>query len=99
MAEIRINAGYVITDSIRVGNYEFVIGQNLEKPSRFVTWLCKNGNDYYCGNYMTSREEAEKDLLMRANTEYRQQNTLNTEKRKECTHRGIRKKSCHRNRR
>lgn len=57
--EERINIGYRITDSIHIG----------EKPSNspmFVTWACKNGNDYCWGHYLGSRAGAERDLVKRA---------------------------------
>ena len=46
---IRINAGYIITDSIHVGETEFVLGVHSTAPSQFVTWACKNGTDYFWG--------------------------------------------------
>ena len=36
--DIRTNAGYTITDAIRIGNVEFVIGENAAYPAQFVTW-------------------------------------------------------------
>ena len=65
--EQRMNIDYIITDSIRVGNTEFVLGEHRMDPNRFVTWECKNGTDYYWGHYLTSRKAAEKDLVNRAN--------------------------------
>lgn len=63
---IRENAGYIITDSLHIGETEFVIGVHNKDPNRFVTWACKNGIDYFWGHYMTGREAAEKDLVSRA---------------------------------
>ncbi len=63
---IRMNVGYIITDSIHIGETEFVIGIHQHDPNRFVTWACKNGNDYFWGHYLNSREAAEKDLVKRA---------------------------------
>ena len=63
---IRTNAGYIITDSIHIGETEFVIGVHEKDPNRYVTWACKNGNDYFWGHYMTGRDAAEKDLVSRA---------------------------------
>ena len=65
--EQRTNIGYRITDTIHVGNAEFVLGVHETDPNRFVTWECKNGTDYYWGHYLTSRKAAEKDLVNRAN--------------------------------
>lgn len=64
--EQRINIGYRITDSIHIGETEFVIGSHETMPDRFVTWACKNGNDYFWGHYFTTREDAERDLVHRA---------------------------------
>lgn len=69
--EKRINIGYVITDSIHIGETEFVIGTHQKEPSRYVTWACKNGTDYYWGHYMTSQEDAERDLVKRARDQIR----------------------------
>ena len=65
----RINAGYIITDSLFIGSTEFVIGQNKANPPMFVTWACKDGKDYFWGHYMETREAAERDLLERAAVE------------------------------
>ena len=54
--DVRRNDKYIITDSIHIGETEFVIGAHEKDPSRFVTWACKNGNDYFWGHYLTSRE-------------------------------------------
>ena len=67
--EVRKNAGYIITDSIHIGNAEFVIGEFPGAPAPFVTWECKDGNSYFWGHYLTTRQNAEKDLLERAGQE------------------------------
>ena len=36
--EMRINAGYTITDSVHIGKAEFVIGEMPNAPAPFVTW-------------------------------------------------------------
>ena len=66
---IRINAGYIITDSIHVGETEFVLGVHSTAPSQCVTWACKNGTDYFWGHYYSDLMSATKDLLGRANQE------------------------------
>jgi hypothetical protein len=63
---IRGNAGYIITDSVHIGETEYVIGVHEKDPNRYVTWACKNGNNYFWGHYITGREAAEKDLVSRA---------------------------------
>ena len=62
-----INAGYVITDRLTIGNTEFVIGQNENAPAKFVTWKCKKGEkNYYWGHYCNDRMTALEDLCNRA---------------------------------
>ena len=65
-SNIRMNAGYIITDSIHIGETEFVIGVHSTQPHMFVTWACRNGDNYFWGHYLTSRDAAEHDLVDRA---------------------------------
>ena len=37
----KINKGYIITDSVHVGDTEFVLGVSMHEPNQFVTWECK----------------------------------------------------------
>ena len=64
--DTRINEGYVITDSIHVGETEFVLGKMDSKPPMYVTWACKGGDNYYWGHYFSDPLDAKKDLLDRA---------------------------------
>ena len=66
---IRMNAGYIITDSIHVGETEFVLGVHSIAANQFVTWACGNGNDYNWGHYYSALLSATKDLLERATQE------------------------------
>jgi len=63
---IRTNAGYTITDSITIGDTEFVLGVDKEAPDTYVTWRCSNGNYYFWGHYTSDLLAAKKDLLERA---------------------------------
>ena len=65
MGDIRTNAGFVITNSIPVGNAEFVLGVNMKNPDNFVTWKCSGGSDYDWGHYTDSLLKATKDLCLR----------------------------------
>ena len=65
----RINAGYVITDSIHIGNTEFVLGVSQHQPTMFVTWQCTGGDNYFWGHYHDDPLKAKKDLLDRAGEE------------------------------
>lgn len=65
--EKEINAGYVITDRLAVGNAEFVIGQSDTAPAKFVTWKCrKDEKAYFWGHYLGDRLTALEDLCNRA---------------------------------
>lgn len=66
---IRMNEGYIITDSIHIGDAEFVLGVSNSNPSMYVTWECKGGNYYFWGHYTTDLLAAKKDLLERAGQE------------------------------
>lgn len=66
---LRVNQDYVITDSIHVGETEFVLGINSKAPSKFVTWACKKDSEYSRGHYHSDLLTATKDLLARANQE------------------------------
>ena len=63
---LRINEGYIITDSIHIGEYEFVLGVSQHIANDFVTWRCNNGSYYYWGHYHTDLFSAQKDLVERA---------------------------------
>lgn len=65
----RVNEGYVITDSIHIGETEFVFGKLDHKIPMYVTWACKGGDNYYWGHYFRDPLEAKEDLLIRANEE------------------------------
>lgn len=68
--EQRVNESYVITDSVHIGNAEFVIGQNETKyGTMYVTWRCSNGTNYYWGHYFEDRFAAQKNLVARAQEE------------------------------
>lgn len=65
----RKNASYTIVQSIMIGDAEFVIGHNPVAPAPYVTWECKDGNNYFWGHYMAERHQADRDLLERAKAE------------------------------
>lgn len=62
----RINQNYKIIRSVMIGECEFVMGENLKSPNSYVTWECKDGDNYFWGHYMSDRLCAEKDLYERA---------------------------------
>lgn len=63
--EWRKNAGYIITDSITIGESEIVLGVHESKPNMFVTWECTNKNNYQWGHYFSSLVSAQKDFCER----------------------------------
>ncbi|MDE6280539.1 MAG: hypothetical protein K2M15_01890 [Oscillospiraceae bacterium] len=67
--DARINEGYIITDSIHVGETEFVFGKLDSNIPMYVTWACKGGDNYYWGHYFSDPLDAKKDLLDRAGEE------------------------------
>ena len=62
----RMNLGYMINDSIRIGDTEFVIGYNPKSVLSYAVWECINENYYYWGQYFSDRVLAERELLRRA---------------------------------
>lgn len=65
---LRCNCGYIITDSIHIGDTEFVLGVNSNAPSNFVTWSCKNGTDYYWGTLFFRSSFCAKGLVQPCGT-------------------------------
>lgn len=61
----RTNAGYVITDSIKIGDTEVVLGEHPKAATPYVTWLCKNKNNYFLGHYFMTRNNALNDMVKR----------------------------------
>ena len=43
----RQNARYIITDTIYIGDTEFVLGENQKSSAPYFAWLCKNENNYF----------------------------------------------------
>lgn len=66
MNDVRLNAGYIITNSIPVGSAEFVLGIHQTLPDKFVTWQRRNKEDYFWGHYTDDLLKATKDLCERA---------------------------------
>ena len=59
----RENAGFIIIGSERIGiNEEIVFGVN---DSQYVTWHCRNGNNYSNGHYGNSFMDAIDDFKRR----------------------------------
>ena len=69
--------GYTITDSVHIGNAEFVIGEKETcVGTMYVTWR-NRGDDFISGHYFDHRHAAESDLLDRAAWELNEQKQRN----------------------
>ena len=63
--EWRKNAGYIITNSITIGNSEIVLGVHETRPNAFVTWECSDKDNYFWGHYFNNLVSAQKDFCER----------------------------------
>ena len=63
--EWRENEGYMITNSITIGQSEIVLGVHKTTPNSFVTWECLGKNNYNWGNYFSNLISAQKDFCRR----------------------------------
>ena len=61
----RENAGYEIINSMKIGENEVVLGAKKEGYVKYVTWECKDGNNYFWGHYHTDLLTAQKDFCER----------------------------------
>ena len=43
----RRNVGYTILQTEKIGKLEIVLGENPKAPAPYVTWMCRNGTDYF----------------------------------------------------
>jgi len=67
--EPRENAGYTIVRAVRIGESEFVAGEN--KSGEAVTWQYSDIGGYFWGHYFDNIQEALADLYRRAEEECR----------------------------
>lgn len=69
----RVNEGWVIISSVKVGQYEFVLGYDKDNPcTPYVTWECnqlRGYYSYYWGHYFKTEKEAILDLTDRVRRE------------------------------
>lgn len=66
MMNERINVGYKIIKSIKIGDIEYVLGEkHTESGPKYVTWRCFNETNYQFGNYFESFLYAYLDLHRR----------------------------------
>ena len=65
----RQNAGYIITDTIHIGDTEFVLGEHLEAAAPYVTWECNGNDNYFWGHNFMDRKAAIRDLIERTEKE------------------------------
>lgn len=69
---MRNNQGYLITHSFRYArNMELVLGETeTSYGTSYVTWECKDGNNYFWGHYFTDRSKAMIDFAIRLAGEF-----------------------------
>lgn len=68
----RKHAGYTIIKSIKINDtpeVEYVLGENSNAPSPYVTWFCENGKNYYFGYYCSDKMAGTLDLYERSKLE------------------------------
>ena len=63
--EWRKNEGYIITNSITIGDSEIVLGVHETKPNDFVIWECENKNNYTNAHHTTKLIAAQKEFCIR----------------------------------
>ena len=64
--EKRENVGYFIKESMKIGSLEIVLGEKDDQNSKkYVTWQCRNGNDYNHGHYYDNELDAKADFCQR----------------------------------
>ena len=69
----QVNEGYVIIESVTVGNARFVIGENPNNQAApYVTWQANVKNDpnnFFWGHYCATKLDAVADIAQRNNAE------------------------------
>lgn len=60
------NGGYLIKDQITLMGSTYVLGENPDAPSPFVTWAKGPVGGYAFGHYFADEDSARRDLLSRA---------------------------------
>ena len=61
------NAGYSITDVIRLQGNTYVLGHNPNAPSPYVTWAYVEARNYYTfGHYFSNETDARASMIKRA---------------------------------
>ena len=67
MGEIRQNVGYQIIETVKINDVEFVLGEKQDAVcSKYVTWYCKNNEEYNFGHYFNDKQKAQLNLYHRA---------------------------------
>lgn len=66
---MRIYDNCIITDSIHIGNTEFVLGVSMTQPGQFFTWKCRDKTNYDDAQQFTILADAQKSVVQRAQEE------------------------------
>ena len=76
---MRIYDNCIITDSIHIGETEFVLGVSTVKPGQFVTWKCRDRKHYEEAQRFPVLADAQKNTIQRAQEEIVRQEQLAVE--------------------
>lgn len=66
---MRIYDNCIITDSIHIGETEFVLGVSTITPGQFITWKCRNAKHYDEPQRFTALADAQISVVQRAQEE------------------------------
>ena len=66
---MRIYDNCIITDSIHIGDTEFVLGVSMTHPGQFFTWKCRDKTHYDDALRYTVLADAQKNIVQRAQEE------------------------------
>ena len=66
---MRMYDNCIITDSIHIGEAEFVLGVSTTAPGQFITWKCRDTKHYGEPQRFTALADAQKSVIQRAQEE------------------------------
>ena len=66
---MRLYNNCIITDSIHIGETEFVLGVSTTAPGQFITWKCRDAKHYEDPEHFTALAVAQKSIVQRAQEE------------------------------
>ena len=66
---MRLYDNCIITDSIHIGETEFVLGVSTTAPGQFITWKCRDAKHYEEPQRFSALADAQKSVVQRAQEE------------------------------